>query len=204
VTDKKENSAVAKDKERLDLCRTLEKELKYSRFIHTLGVAFTATSLAERYGADMHKAETAGLLHDCAKYLDVSDMEKLCNEGGIPITKYEKGNGALLHSKAGTVLARTKYGVTDPEILKAIQYHTTGEPSMTLLEKIIFIADYMEPGRNSAPNLDRVRTLAFENIDQCLIQILSDTLQYLSTTGKEIDPMTKRTYEYYCEKENRP
>lgn len=191
---------MAKDKERLDLCKTLEKELKYSRFIHTMGVAFTATSLAERYGADMHKAETAGLLHDCAKYLDTDEMERLCRQGGIPITRYEKGNGALLHSKAGSVLARTKYGVEDREILKAIQYHTTGEPDMSLLEKIIFIADYMEPGRNSAPNLDEIRTLAFQDIDQCLIKILSDTLQYLATTGKEIDPMTQRTYDYYCAK----
>lgn len=190
---------MSRNKGRLDLYRAVEKELKYSRFIHTMGVTFTATSLAERYGADMKKAETAGLLHDCAKYVPVDEMEAICKKGGIPVTPFEKGSSSLLHSKAGCVLARTKYGVTDPEILDAIRYHTTGRPDMTLLDKIVFIADYMEPGRDQAEDLDDVRTLAFEDIDQCLLRILKDTLAYLATTGEKIDPMTQETYDWYRE-----
>lgn len=188
---------MAKDTDRLTLYKELEKQLKYSRFVHTMGVTFTATSLAMRYGADVKKAELAGLLHDCAKYVPVDEMERICREGGLEISSFERGNGALLHSKAGSVLARTKYGVTDKEVLDAIRFHTTGRPGMTPLDKIVFIADYMEPGREEAPDLSIVRPLAFSDLDQALLQILSDTLDYLEGTGKKIDPMTRRTWEFY-------
>lgn len=188
---------MAKDSDRLSLYKELEKQLKYSRFIHTMGVTFTATSLAMRYGADARKAELAGLLHDCAKYIPVEEMERICEEGGLEISSFERGNSALLHSKAGSVLARTKYGVTDKEILDAIRFHTTGRPGMTLLDKIVFVADYLEPGREEAPDLPEVRPLAFRDLDQALLLILSDTLTYLNGTGKRIDPMTQRTYEFY-------
>ena len=188
---------MAKDTDRLTLYKELDKQLKYSRFVHTMGVTFTATSLAMRYGADVKRAELAGLLHDCAKYVPVDEMERICREGGLEISSFERGNGALLHSKAGSVLARTKYGVTDKEVLDAIRFHTTGRPGMTLLDKIVFIADYMEPGREEAPDLSIVRPLAFSDLDQALLQILSDTLDYLEGTGKKIDPMTRRTWEFY-------
>ena len=162
-----------------------------------MGVAYTATSLAMRHGADMEKAEVAGLLHDCAKYMDVDKMEQLCRKGGIELSEMEIGNPSLLHSKAGSVLAQTRYGYSDPEILDAIRYHTTGRPLMTTLDKIIFIADYIEPGRCVAPNLPEIRRLAFEDLDAALRKILQDTLDYLPTTGKAIDPMTQRTYDYY-------
>ena len=184
-------------KERLELIRAMQKELKYSRFIHSLGVAFTAASLAERYGVDMHKAETAGILHDCAKYVDVEKMESLCVKNGLPVTEMERGSAALLHSKAGSILARTKYGVEDEEILYAIRYHTTGRPAMTLLEKIIFISDYIEPGRDQAPHLEEIRSAAFSNLDQALCMILKDTLLFLNGSGKAVDSMTQKTYDYY-------
>lgn len=186
-------------KERLELIREVQKELKYARFIHTMGVAGTAASLAERYGCDMRKAETAGILHDCAKYMDVDKMESLCDKNGLELSDVERGNSALLHSKAGSILARTKYGVTDPEILQAIRYHTTGRPDMSLLEKIVFIADYIEPGRDQAPHLDEIRRAAFENLDTALCMILKDTLHYLKKDDREIDSMTQKTYDYYEE-----
>ncbi len=188
-------------KERLELIRAMQKELKYPRFIHSLGVAFTASSLAERYGADMRKAETAGLLHDCAKYVDVEKMESLCFKNGLPVTEMEKGSSALLHSKAGSILARTKYGIEDEEILNAIRYHTTGRPGMTLLEKIIFVSDYIEPGRDQAPNLPEIREAAFADLDQALCMILRDTLSFLAGSGKAVDSMTQKTYDYYKEQE---
>lgn len=190
---------MSKNLSRLELIQAMEKELKYTRFIHTLGVAFTAASLAERHGADMRRAETAGILHDCAKCIDVGKMEQICEKAGMEISPLEHGNGSLLHSKAGCVLARDKYGVEDPEILNAIACHTTGKPDMTALEKIIFIADYIEPGREAAPHLDEIRRAAFEDLDRALCIILKDTLDYLHETGKPIDEMTQKTYDWYKE-----
>ena len=182
---------------RVELIKTLEQELSYKRFIHTLSVAGTASSLAMCYGADLEKAETAGLLHDCAKCMDVRKMQRVCEKAGLPVSTFEADSGSLLHSKAGSVLAAEKYGITDPDMINAIRYHTTGRPGMSLLEKIIFVADYIEPGRFTAKNLPLVRRLAFSDIDEALMKILYDTLVYLNSTGLVVDPMTQKTYDYY-------
>ncbi|MEE1039226.1 MAG: bis(5'-nucleosyl)-tetraphosphatase (symmetrical) YqeK [Lachnospiraceae bacterium] len=182
---------------RVELIKTLEQELSYKRFIHTLSVAGTASSLAMCYGADLEKAETAGLLHDCAKCMDVRKMQKVCEKAGLTVSSFEADSGSLLHSKAGSVLAAEKYGITDPDMINAIRYHTTGRPGMSLLEKIIFVADYIEPGRFTAKNLPLIRRLAFSDIDGALMKILYDTLVYLNSTGLVVDPMTQKTYDYY-------
>lgn len=182
---------------KIELIRTLEQELNYKRFVHTMAVAGTASSLAMCYGMNIQKAELAGLLHDCAKCIDVRKMQKLCEKAGLEITPFEAGSGSLLHSKAGSVLAAEKYGCTDPDILNAIRYHTRGRPGMSLLEKIIFVADYIEPGRYTAKNLPEIRKMAFEDIDEALMKILYDTLVYLNSTGNTVDPMTQKTYDYY-------
>ena len=182
---------------RVELIKTLEQELSYKRFIHTLSVAGTASSLAMCYGADLEKAETAGLLHDCAKCMDVRKMQKVCEKAGLTVSSFEADSGSLLHSKAGSVLAAETYGITDPDMTNAIRYHTTGRPGMSLLEKIIFVADYIEPGRFTAKNLPLIRRLAFSDIDEALMKILYDTLVYLNSTGLVVDPMTQKTYDYY-------
>ena len=182
---------------RVELIKTLEQELSYKRFIHTLSVAGTASSLAMCYGADLEKAETAGLLHDCAKCMDVRKMQKVCEKAGLTVSSFEADSGSLLHSKAGSVLAAEQYGITDPDMINAIRYHTTGRPGMSLLEKIIFVADYIEPGRFTAKNLPLIRRLAFSDIDEALMKILYDTLVYLNSTGLVVDPMTQKTYDYY-------
>ena len=185
--------------DRASLIRDLETELHYKRFIHTLSVAYTATSLAMCYGADVEKAEIAGLLHDCAKCMDLKKMIRICEKAGLSVSDIERGSGALLHSKAGSVLVTEKYGYTDPDIVNAVRYHTTGRPGMSLLEKIIFVADYMEPGRDVAEDLPEVRKLACGSytIDDAVLKILEDSLIYLKSTGREIDPMTQRTYDFY-------
>ena len=95
--------------------------------------------------------------------------------------------------------------MNDEDVLNAIRYHTTGRPGMSLLEKIVFVADYIEPGRDTAPNLPIVRKLAYESIDDCVLQILKDTLHYLADTGESTDPMTQKTYDYYrrCDEERK-
>jgi predicted HD superfamily hydrolase involved in NAD metabolism len=179
----------------------LEKELDAKRYEHTLGVEFTAAALAMRYDADIEKARLAGILHDCAKCVDDNKKIKICEKNHIEITDVEKRNPFLLHSKVGVYLAQQDYGIDEEDILNAILFHTTGRPDMSLLEKIIFIADYIEPGRKNAPNLGEVRKLAFIDLDKALVRILKDILQYLGETGDEMDPMTQKTYDYYIARE---
>ena len=183
--------------DRIEIARAIEKELKYKRYLHTMGVAFTASSLAMRHGGDVRRAELAGFLHDCAKYMDEKRMTELCRREGMKLSEVEIDNGALLHSKAGSILARTRYGVKDEELLSAIRYHTTGRPGMTLLEKIVFVADYIESGRDIAPRLPEIRREAFNDLDSCVRMILEDTLSYLTVKGDPVDPMTRKTLDFY-------
>lgn len=175
----------------------LRKKLKGSRYIHTLGVEYTSVCLAMKYEADLERAELAGLLHDCAKELPEKKLIKICRDHGEKISKMEFRQPFLLHGKAGACLARDKFGVEDEELLDAIRYHTTGRPEMTLLEKIVFVADYIEPNRKKADNLTELRRLAFEDLDETVLQILEQTLDYLEKTGKEIDHHTIMTRDYY-------
>ena len=177
--------------------RAMEKTLDPKRYEHTLGVEFTAAALAMRYDAPVQNAQLAGLLHDCAKCLSDEKRLAICERHNISINDVEKRNPYLLHAKVGSFLAMDEYSVTDSDVIHAILNHTTGRPGMSLLEKIIFIADYIEPGRKQAPNLPMIRKMAFMNLDEALIKILEDTLAYLKENGGEIDPMTEKTYQYY-------
>ena len=177
--------------------KQLAKNLDVKRYEHTLGVAYTAAALAMRYGENIYDAELAGLLHDCAKCIDNEKKIQICEKHQIEISDSERKNPFLLHAKVGGYIANKKYDVKDSNILNAVIYHTTGRPEMSILEKIIYIADYIEPGRNTAPNLATIRSLVFQDLDKALLQILEDTLTYLQKTDKEIDPMTQKTYEYY-------
>ncbi|MBR4669842.1 HD domain-containing protein [Butyrivibrio sp. X503] len=177
--------------------KTLEGELKPERFTHTLGVAYTATSMAMVFDADIDKALIAGLLHDCAKCMSHDDQIKLCKKNNIELSDIEKKNHSLLHAKVGMYLARTKYDVYDTEILNAIRWHTTGKEDMSLLEKIIYIADFIEPGRKPLEGMDIIRKEAFTDLDKCLAHILHDSVIYLQTIGKEIDNSTMDAYLFY-------
>lgn len=181
------------------LRKAMKKAQDSERYEHTLSVAYTAACLASLYGVDVEKALKAGLLHDCAKCLSVEKKFSLCEKYHIEITDMEKRNPSLLHAKLGAVLTKEKYGEEDQDILNAVCYHTTGRAGMSMLEKIIFVADYMEPGRNKAPDLPEIRRLAFSNIDKAIVKILQDTLNYLEIKGGEIDPATRSTLEYYLQ-----
>lgn len=180
------------------ITRAMEKSLDAKRFTHTLGVEYTAAALAMRYDVSIKNAQLAGLLHDCAKCMSDKKRLAVCERHNISITELEKRNPFLLHAKVGSFLAMDKYHVQDKDVINAILNHTTGRPGMSTLEKIIFVADYIEPGRKQAPNLDEVRKLAFMDLDRALVKILADTLTYLKDGAGEIDPMTQKTYEYYC------
>ena len=180
-----------------EIKQKVQTYLDQIRYEHTMGVMYTAAAMAMRYGADLEKATLAGLLHDCAKCIPSKEKLQLCEKHSIPVSEAESKNPGLLHAKLGAFLAKSKYDIEDQEILDSITYHTTGRPEMTLLDKIVYIADYIEPNRKEAPNLEKVRALAFTDIDACLYVILEDSLAYLHTKKEVIDPMTEQTYLYY-------
>ena len=177
--------------------KKLKKYVDESRYVHTLGVMYTAAALAMRYDADLEKAQVAGLLHDCAKCIPSEEKLKMCKKNHIEISEAERVNTGLLHAKLGAFLAKEKYGIADEGILQAIRVHTTGCPEMTLLDKIVYIADYIEAGRKKLPNHAEVRKLAFCDLDDCLYRILEDSLVYLESKGSVVDSMTEQTYLYY-------
>ena len=179
----------------------LEKGLDAKRFGHTIGVAYTAACIAMRYDYDMDRAYLAGLLHDCAKCLTHKERLAYCEKYNLPVTEVEASNPALLHAKVGADMCKRKFKIEDEGICNAILYHTTGHPDMSMLDKIIYIADYIEPSRTDAPNLDLVRKQTFSDIDLTLRTILSDSIEYLKESDKAVDPMTMQTYQYYIKQE---
>lgn len=180
----------------------IKKRIDHQRYIHTLGVAYTAASLAMCHGYSMEKAYLAGLLHDCAKCIPDDKKIEKCKKHNIVITDTEYKAPYLLHSKLGAYYAASKYGVNDKEILDAVTYHTTGRADMTVPELILFIADYIEPGRNKAARLDVIRKTAFEDLELCAYMILEDTVNYLSGKNSRdtIDATTISAYNFYKEK----
>ena len=180
--------------------KSIKKVLKKSRYRHTLGVCYTAGALAMRYHADVDDARLAGLLHDCAKGMDDDELKKFCKKHDLGITEAEKRSPHLLHSKAGAYLAKKEYGVSDKKILHAIEVHTTGCPDMSLLDQIIFVADYIEPNRDQAPRLDEIRQMAFCDLDLATLMILEDTMSFVKLRGMYMDPMTEETYDFYMNK----
>lgn len=182
---------------RNEIRKKLKKELDKERYEHTIGVMYTAASLAMAYECSIEDAMTAGLLHDCAKCIPNEEKIRLCRKHDIAITDVEHKNPYLLHAKLGAFLAKTEYGIKKSDILHAIQVHTTGESNMSLLDKILYIADFIEPGRDKAPNLPYVRKLAFEDINACVAQVLDDCLRYNQQRGITIDTTSQDAYEYY-------
>ena len=148
--------------------RKMEKVLDPKRFEHTLGVAYTASALAMCYDVDINKAQTAGLLHDCAKCMSNEKKLSICEKHHIPVNEVERKNPFLLHAKVGSYVAMKQFNIHDQDIINAILNHTTGRPGMSQLEKIIYIADYIEPGRKQAPYLTKLRRLAFQDLAQPL------------------------------------
>lgn len=183
--------------ELLELDKKLKESLDKYRYDHTIGVMHTAACLAMKYDADIRQAMIAGMLHDCAKCIPSNEKLELCRKYHLEVSEAEKANTGLLHAKLGAFLAKSKYGIEEEEVLHAISVHTTGCPDMSLLDKVLYIADYIEPGRKDAPNLSFVRKLAFNDLDACLYQILQDSLEYLKQKDCVIDSMTEQTFLYY-------
>lgn len=189
------------NKEMIAVKEKLKEKLTHKRYEHTMGVMYTCAALAMKYNIDIEKAMWAGLLHDCAKNYSDDEMLKRCKKHNIDITPAEKKAPYLLHGKLGAYYAKAKYGVDDEAILEAIRYHTTGKPGMDELACILFLADYIEPGRKMIPGLNEVRQCAFnENIERAVLLKLKNVLGYLDETSSEVDDMTNKTYRYFKER----
>ena len=189
------------DKSLEEIQEALKKVLKKKRYHHTIGVRYTAQAMAMRFGEDIVKAGYAGMLHDCAKYVSDEEMLSECKKYGVSCSEAERKKPSLLHAKLGVCYAKEIYGIEDAQILGAIRWHTTGKPSMNNLEKIVFIADYIEPERKLLPGMEEIRRASFCDLDEAMYLILKNTLEYLESTEMEqkdtIDSYTKDAYDFY-------
>ncbi len=177
----------------------IKSQLPEKRYIHTLGVVATAETLAKKYGANLKKTELAAIFHDYAKYRPVVDMTSIVIEEKMD-QKLLKYGRELLHAPVGAYLVKKEVGIDDEEVLDGIRYHTTGRINMTLLEKVIYIADYIEPNR-SFPGVEEVRLLAEENIDDALRVAITNTIHFLLKKQQPIFPDTFATYNQLLLKE---
>ena len=168
--------------------------LKPKRMPHVLGTEQEAVRLAERYGADVTKARIAALLHDCTKKLDMDEQLALCKKYHIPLDELEQKALKLLHSKTGAAIARDVFAVDD-DVYNAIMYHTTGKPDMTLLEKIIYLADYIEPTRDF-PGVETLRRTVYEDLDRGLLMGLTMTIDEMEEMGNPVHYMTRDARDY--------
>ena len=184
-------------RENIDFIKAdLKEKLPKKRYEHTLGVAYTAAALAMCYGEDILKAELAGILHDVAKAKKSSELK---DDMKGYIDPYTDGDYValiadkapqILHAIYAPYLAKRDYKIEDKDILSAIRWHTTGKKDMTMLEKIVFVADYIEPNRKKLPDLDRIRTLSFHDISEAVKVIAKSTIEYLGSQGMYIDKFT--------------
>lgn len=177
--------------------KQLKSRLDPMRYEHSLSVSFICVALAMRYGYDIDKAELAGLMHDCAKRFTDNELIARCEKHGIVLTEGQLKAPSVIHAKYGAWMAENKFGIKDQEILSAIGCHTTGKPGMGMLDKILYIADYIEPRRDKASNLPQMRYLAFQDLDRAMYEILAGTLEYLKKKGGSVDPVTQQTFVYF-------
>lgn len=170
----------------------LKCELDDKRYQHSVNVMETSTALAEHYGVDLNKARLAGILHDCGKNYKGDKARSYIQKIGYCADKIEWSQTRLLHGIIGEYLARIVYGVTDEDVLNAIRWHTTGRPGMTTLEKIIYVADYIEPLRNFE-GIEAARRAAYENLDRCVVACADSTVRYILDKGALLHEKTVET-----------
>lgn len=177
----------------------LQSALSVKRYIHTLGVAEEAVKLAQIYGSvqEQQKARVAGLLHDCAKDYPESMRLRFCREYKVKTDEIMNKQTDLIHPFLGAEVAKREYQVMDEDVLNAIRYHTTGRKEMSLLEKIVFVADYIEPNREKFGALEEARRLAYLDLDKAMKYILENTIEYVRARGRLLHPLSAEALEYY-------
>lgn len=168
--------------------------IRAGRIKHVQGTETTAVTLAQRWGEDVTKARRAAILHDCTKYLSAQEQLALCHQYGEGLDDLERRETKLLHAKTGAWLARDRFGVDD-EIFNAIYWHTTGKVNMTLLEKIIYLADYTEPGRHF-PGVEELRALTLRDLDGALLLGFEMSIREMAERGLPLHPNTVKARDW--------
>ncbi|TYS68814.1 HD domain-containing protein [Sutcliffiella horikoshii] len=172
--------------------RLVKEQLTERRYVHTIGVMETAIELAERYGVDQEKAELAAIFHDYAKFRDKEEMRRIIIDQKMPqdLLQY---HDELWHAPVGAYLVEKEAGIADNDVLEAIRCHTSGKINMSTLDKVLYVADYIEPGRDF-PGVDQVRESAKSSLDIALIQAMKNTITYLITRNQPVYPDTFHAY----------
>ena len=173
-----------------ELKEIVKSKMSLKRFTHTLGVVEMSEKLAKIYNANIQKCKVAALLHDICKEMDMEYIKNICKNKFInELSEEDLENNEILHGFAGAYYVKNELGINDKEILNAIKYHTVGEKDMTLLEKIVYIADAIEYGRNY-PSVVEIREETFKNLDKGILMEIEHKEEYLESIGKKSHPNT--------------
>lgn len=168
----------------------IKKILTTDRFIHSLGVEKEAVKLAKTYGADIEKCRIAAIVHDSQKCLKDEDLIKKALEYNIELDKIQLKFPQLLHGPVGAIYCKRQFNIKDEDIFNAVYYHTTGRENMSLIEKIIYIADIIEENREYFKGLEKLRKKAYKDLDEALIMSADSTIKYVIKKGFLIHPLT--------------
>ena len=173
--------------------------LSEKRYQHSLGVMETAIEMAEIFGVDVEKARLAGLLHDCAKDIERSKRIPLCKELGVRLDPVKKDQKGLIHADLGAKMVETEFGITDIEVINAVKYHTLGRENMTDLEKILYLADIIEPNRKPFDGIEELRSLCRSNLDCAMLYALDRSIEYIQHRHKKLHSQTLQAQQYFLE-----
>ena len=176
---------------------TLKSQLSSKRYNHSLGVMYTSAALAMRYNENMDEAMVAGLLHDCGKGISIDEQINECRKHNIHLTDKDLEIPGLIHTKLGVYLAEHEYDVKNGNVLSAILCHTTGRPNMNVLEKIVYLADYIEPNRGDNWWTNDVRSVAFIDIDFAVYKCTEFKIYSLNEEGKKVNMDALKTLDFY-------
>ena len=173
-----------------ELKEIVKSKMSLKRFTHTLGVVEMSEKLAKIYNANIQKCKVAALLHDICKEMNMEYIKNICKNNFInELSEEDLENNEILHGFAGAYYVKNELGINDKEILNAIKYHTVGAKDMTLLEKIVYIADAIEYGRNY-PSVVEIREETFKNLDRGILMEIEHKEKYLESIGKKSHPNT--------------
>ncbi|MDF2839439.1 MAG: hypothetical protein K0Q99_210 [Clostridia bacterium] len=167
----------------------LRNTLSANRYMHSENTAITAERLAKNYGVDSQKAYIAGLIHDCTRELEIGTQQEMLRSLRKQVDELTYHIKELLHAHTAEYLIVDQFGINDEEIISAVRFHTTGKENMTMLEKILFLSDVVEPSRNF-PGADYIRQLSMENIDEALLAAFDSSIRFLIGKRSLIHPNT--------------
>ncbi|MFZ3576475.1 bis(5'-nucleosyl)-tetraphosphatase (symmetrical) YqeK [Virgibacillus sp. DJP39] len=180
--------------------KIVQPALTKERFDHTLRVAETAVELAGMYNVSKEKVELAAILHDYAKYRPLEEMRQFILSSELPNDLLDYHH-EVWHGPVASIVVGEQFGISDPEIKGAIRYHTTGKANLGTFEMVIFLADYIEPGR-SFPGVEKVREMAPRDLNHACWMVSRNTIQYLLSKNASIYPDSFHAYNYFLQKLN--